>query len=303
MLFLTGGSGFVGSRFIELYPNRACITALERKNAIPFDDVRRIRGDLLDIESLVRGMKGCRAVVHVGGATPNRAYREQSYDATVIGTKNLLEAARTVGIRRFIFVSTDSVSGSQGPYALSKLTAEREITSSDLDWTIFRPRTIVGSGARDLGRMMKFWSRARWIPVIGDGTCLKQPVFVDDLCRAIAASLEDKDTMGRIITVAGEEGVALDDFVSTFARQLGNRNFRVIHLPLFLIRPAARLANRLNPNWGLNKERVEIITRSRIVAIDPFRRLINARPAGFEEMVARTVTGWLKAQENRSKDL
>ena len=303
MLFLTGGSGFVGSRFIELYPERGRITALERMHAIPIDGVRRIQGDLLDIDSLIRGMKGCRAVVHIGGATPNRAYLEGSYDATLIGTKNLIESARVVGIRRFIFVSTDSVTRSKGPYALSKLKAEQDITTSGLDWTIFRPRTIVGSGGKDLGRMMRFWSRARWIPVIGDGTCMKQPVFVDDLCKAIAASLENRETFGQIITVAGPEGVTLDGFVSLFARKLGNGNFRLIHLPIHLVRPVARLANYINPNWGLNSERVEIMTQSKIVAIDQFTQLINAEPARFEEMVVKTVEAWSKAHDGRSKDL
>ena len=266
-------------------------------------NVRRVQGDLLDIDSLVRGMKDCRSVVHVGGATPNRAYLERSYDATLIGTKNLIEAARMVGIRRFVFVSSDSVTRSHGPYALSKRKAEQDIMGSGLDWTIFRPRAIVGSGARDLGRMMKFWSHARWIPVIGDGTYLKQPVFVDDLCKAIAASLENRETFGQIITVAGTDGVEFNEFVSLFARKLGNRNFRLIHLPLFLVRSLARLAHFLNPGWGLNQERVEIITQSKIVAIDQFKKLINAEPAGFEEMVVKTVAALSRAHDGRSKDL
>ena len=139
--------------------------------------------------------------------------------------------------------------------------------------------------------------------MIGDGTYLKQPVFVDDTCKAIAASLESREAIGQIITVAGAEGVIFNDFVSLFAQKLGNRNFRLIHLPLFLVRPAARLAHYLKPNWGLDKERVEIITQSKIVAIDQFKKLINAEPTGFEEMVVKTVAVRSKAHEGCLNDL
>ncbi|MFQ5587234.1 MAG: NAD-dependent epimerase/dehydratase family protein [Nitrospiria bacterium] len=288
MLFLTGGSGFVGSRFIELYAERAQITALERKNAVRYEHVKRVPGDLLDLDSLVRGTKGCRAIVHNGGATPNRAYLEGHYNATLVGTKNMIAAAKANGIRRFIFVSTDCVTQSKGPYALSKLQAEEDVRASGLDWTIFRPKTIVGSGARDLGRMMKFWSRARWIPVIGDGTYRKQPVFVDDLCKAMFLSLDNKASYGQTVTAAGAEGVVFNDFVSRFARALGNRRFRLIHLPLTLVRSVARIAHVLNPKWGLNSERVDIITHSKIVEIERFKKLLGAEPAGFEEMVQKT---------------
>ncbi len=303
MLFLTGGSGFVGSRFIELYPERTQIVALERTNAVPFVEVKRLQGDLLDLDSLIRGTKGCLAIVHNGGSTPNRAYLEGHYDATIIGTKNLIDAAKQNGIKRFIFISSESVTQSKGPYAISKIKAEKDVRDSGLDWTIFRPKTIVGGEAKDLGRMLAFWSRSRWIPVIGDGSYLKQPVFVDDLCKAITASLENSQSYGQVVTVAGVEGVAFNEFVSRFAESLGNSDFRLIHLPINFVRPLAMLASLLNPKWGLNKERVDIITHSKTIEIDMFRKLLGAEPVGLKEMIQKTVAQWSKAHKNTSKNL
>lgn len=291
MLFLTGGSGFLGSRFIELHAERISIVALVRHNPIPSGLIKHVPGDLLDLNSLVDGTRGCRYILHCGGATPNRAYAEGHYAATLTGTRNLIEAAKKNHIRRFIFISSSSVTRSTGPYALSKLQAEEEVQRSGLDWTILRPKTIIGSGARDLGRMLKFWSRARWIPVIGDGTYVKQPVFVDDLCRAMFSALENDSSRGRIITAAGTEAVPFNEFVSRFARALGNSRYRMIHLPLSMVRPIAVLAGMLNPQWGLNSERVAIITNSHSENVSEFRALLDVEPIGFNEMVERTVAG------------
>ncbi|MFQ5543141.1 MAG: NAD-dependent epimerase/dehydratase family protein [Nitrospiria bacterium] len=292
-IFLTGGSGFVGSRWIDLNTDRIHIVALERKHPVS-NKITSVQGDLLDRNSLIQATRGCDCIVHNGGATPNRAYLEGSYDATLIGTKNLIEAGKIHGIKRFIFVSTDCVTQSEGPYALSKLKAEKDLMASGLDWTIFRPKTIVGSKAKDLGRMMKFWSSARWIPVIGDGTYLKQPVFVDDFCEAITRSIENKASFGQTITVAGADSIPFNDFVSTFANRLGNAHFRLIHFPLPLVYPAAAFAGFLNPKWGLNRERVEIITHSKMNDIAHFEKLLGFPPTGFKALVQKTTADWLK---------
>ncbi len=302
-VFLTGGSGFVGSRLIELNgqdnrspdANQISIVALERKNPIS-KKVTSIRGDLLDKNSLIQATRRCDCILHNGGSTPNRAYLEGNYNATLVGTKNLIEAAKIHGIRRFIFVSTDCVTQSVGPYARSKLKAEKDVMASGLDWTIFRPKTIVGSGARDLGRMMEFWSRARWIPVIGDGTYIKQPVFVDNLCKLMTTSIDNKAAFGQTITVAGADSVPFNDFVSTFAHKLDNTRFRLIHFPIPLVRPIASLAGFINPKWGLNRERVDIITHSKIADIAPFKKLLGSAPTPFKAMVSKTTEDWLKAQ-------
>ena len=297
MLFLSGGSGFVGSRLIEIYAPDLPIKALEHKTPLLSKSVTTISGDLLDLDALVQATRGCTSILHIGGASPNRAYRDGHFDATLNGTKNLIQAAQINGIARFIFISSSCATHASGPYGRSKLSAEKDVMNSGLSWTIFRPTTIVGTGGKDFSRMLQFWSKAKLIPVIGEGEYFKQPVFVDDLCKVIVKSVKNPDAFSRIIPVAGPDTLPFNLFVTAFANALGNQGFRLLHLPLAFVKPVAVIAMRLNPKWGLNSERVDIITHSNTFEITDFRKLLCAELTGFEKMTQLTVESWAKERK------
>lgn len=287
-IFLTGGTGFVGSRFIDLYHTSLDITALTRDN--PFgNQVGTAKGDLLDIDSLLPATKGCDAILHIGGATPNRAYAAGSFDATTVGTRNLIAAARANGIRRFIFVSSLCVLfPKKGPYARSKIEAEEAVMHSGLEWTILRPDTIVGPGAKDLERTLRIWRRARCIPVIGDGTYTSQPIHVDDVCAALCRALEMPASAGRAISVAGNDLVSFNEFARRFCRLIRKDRCRFVHIPKSAVYPLAWMASLIHPQWGLNAERVNIITTSHSVDLSLMRDLLRINPMPFEKAVSLT---------------
>lgn len=247
-IFLTGGTGFVGRRFVDLYRKRFAITALARSDALPGEGVRIAKGNLLDRDTLLSATKGCDAILHVGGATPNRAYAAGSFDATTVGTRNLIAAARAEGIRRFIFVSSLCVLfPKKGAYARSKIEAEEAVIGSGLEWTILRPDTIVGPGAKDLGRTLRFWKSARYMPIIGDGAYTSQPIHVDEVCDALAAALETPAAAGRAISLAGKDLVPFNEFARHFCHALGNTRCRFIHISKWLVSPLARIASFVHP--------------------------------------------------------
>lgn len=289
-LFVTGGTGFVGRRFIDLYHRKFDIIALVRRVSLPGTEVRTATGDLLDIESLLSATKGCDAILHIGGATPNRAYAAGNFDATTVGTGNLIAAARAHGIRRFIFVSSLCVLfPGKGPYARSKIEAEEAVTRSGLEWTILRPDTIVGPGAKDLGRTLRIWRKARYIPIIGDGAYTSQPIHVDDVCAALFAAIETPASAGQAIPIAGKDRVSFNEFAWRFCRAIGNDRCRVVPIPKPVVSALAWMASRIHPQWGLNTERVNIITTSHTVDLSLMRDLLRIDPMPFEEAVSRTV--------------
>lgn len=296
-IFLTGGTGFVGRRFIDLYRGRFAITALARSDAILGEEVRIAGGDLLDRDTLFSSMKGCDAILHIGGATPNRAYAAGSFDATTVGTRNLIAAARAEGIRRFIFVSSLCVLfPRKGAYARSKIEAEEAVIRSGLEWTLLRPDTIVGPGAKDLGRTLRFWKSARYIPIIGDGAYTSQPIYVDEVCDALAAALETPAAAGRAIPLAGKDLIPFNEFARRFCHALGNNLCRFAHIPKGFVYPLAGIASFVYPQWGLNPERVNIITEPHTVDLSLMRAVLRIEPRPFEEAVRLTVNPWLQGK-------
>ncbi len=289
-IFLTGGTGFVGSRFIDLYQEKLDMTALTR--GVPFSGkkVRSATGDLLDFNSVASAIKGCDAVLHIGGATPNRAYEAGNFDATTAGTRNLIAAAHAHGIKRFIFVSSLCVLfPKKGPYARSKIEAEEAIIRAGLEWTILRPDTIVGPGAKDLGRTLRIWRKARYIPIIGDGAYTSQPIHVDDVCAALFAAIETPASASQAISIAGKDRVSFNEFARRFCRAIGNEQCRVVPIPKPVVYPLAWMASRIHPQWGLNTERVNIITTSHTVDLSLMKDLLRIDPMPFEEAVSLTV--------------
>lgn len=301
-LFLTGGTGFVGGRFIDRYHRRFDITALVRGDSLPGKRVRITTGDLLDADSLLSAMKGCDAVLHIGGATPNRAYDAGNFDATTVGTRNLVAAALTHRIRRFIFVSSLCVLfPGKGPYARSKTEAEEAVMRCGLEWTILRPDTIVGPGAKDLGRTLRLWKSARYIPIIGDGAYTSQPIHVDEVCAALASALETSASVGQAISLAGKDLVPFNEFARRFCRALGNNRRRFVHIPKWFVYPLAGIASFVHPQWGLNPERVNIITEPHTVDLSLMRAVLRIEPMPFEEAVRLTVNQWLRGKTASSE--
>lgn len=132
-LLVTGGAGFIGSNFVRLQRQRHPKDRLVVLDALTYagnlhnlDDLRDdpgltfVRGDIGDgplVEGLLREHR-VDAVAHL--AAESHVDRSISgplpfIQANVVGTTTLLEAARRVGVGRFLHVSTDEVYGDLGP--------------------------------------------------------------------------------------------------------------------------------------------------------------------------------------------
>ena len=108
-VFVTGGGGFVGRRVLaELGRAGWTITALDRSGALdgasaPGGTI--VRGDLLAPETYRKAVGSCSVVVHLAAAT-GRAPASEHQRINAQGTEVLLDACRTTGVSRILFVSS-----------------------------------------------------------------------------------------------------------------------------------------------------------------------------------------------------
>lgn len=160
ILAITGGTGFVGSRLIELAVEAGHeVRALTRRPQPDIPRVTWVSGALdtpLALASLVRGAD---AVIHVAGVV-NAPDRAGFAAGNIAGTQAVVDAATVTGVRRFIHVSSLAAREPQlSDYGWSKAGAEHVVEASSLNWTIVRPTAIYGPGdmeMRDMFRMAKF---------------------------------------------------------------------------------------------------------------------------------------------------
>lgn len=188
MLALTGGTGFVGQAVLdEAGRRRLSVRALARREQPAREGVTWVRGDLADAAALGALVEGADAALHVAGAV-NAPDAAAFHDANVAGTERLIEAARTAGVGRLVFVSSLAArEPSLSAYGRSKRHAEEAVQTSGLDWTIVRPPAIYGPRDRE---MLDLFRAARFgvmpMPPAGRASM----IHVDDLARLLLDLVE-----------------------------------------------------------------------------------------------------------------
>ena len=236
---VTGGTGFVGAHLLRMASEQGYgIRALTRRPVASADGITWIEGALDRPESLRSLAEGADAVVHIAGLISGSRAEFEAVNAG--GTANMIEAARSAGVQRFIHISTLAAREPElSNYGWSKCETERIVKASGLDWTIVRPPAVFGPGDRETLELFKMAKRGLVaLPPRGRFSV----IHVEDLCRLILALLDAPENIGSIYEPDdGREG-GWDNrhFARTLGRLFGKRA-TTIAMPRLVLAGAARL--------------------------------------------------------------
>lgn len=181
---LTGGTGFVGSRLLDLLTAKGIqVQALARSPQQPREAVEWVPGSLSDAGSVDALVAGADAVIHVAGVINARSNAEFEL-GNVAGTQAVAEAARAAGVRRFVHVSSLAAKlPSLSRYGASKAKAEDVVAASRLDWTIVRPPAVYGPGDRET---LELFRMARLGLVLTPAKGRLSLIHADDLAELLS---------------------------------------------------------------------------------------------------------------------
>jgi len=203
-LLITGGSGYFGTVLTDLALARGDRVRIFDVNApAPREGaVEYANGDVRDRDALRAACAGIDAVLHNVAQVPLARDRELFWSVNVLGTANLLVAARDAGVAKVVHTSSSAVFGipesnpvtEDSPcrpleaYGRAKLQAEvlcREAVDAGLDVTIVRPRTILGHGRLGIMAILfEFVAEGAPVFVLGGGGNRYQFVHASDLADA-----------------------------------------------------------------------------------------------------------------------
>jgi len=249
MILVTGASGFVGRHVVrELASGGAHVRAMVRtaRGAAVLDsvDCELVRGDVTDPASLRAAARGMRTIVHLVAIVAGSPATFERVMAA--GTGNLVEAARESGVRHIVLMSALGTGpGATVPYFRAKWAAEQAVASSGVGHVIMRPSFVFGVDGGALPRLVRIARLAPVTPVIGPGTQRVQPIWVDDLVRAVRLAVEADGTSAPV-ELGGPDAVTWSELWRRIKTALGTRR-PAMHVPFWLARGPAALFERIPP--------------------------------------------------------
>ncbi len=257
-VLVTGGAGFIGSHFVD-----RCLAAGDdvrvldnfatghRDNILHvLDEVDVVEGDIQSYERAHNAVRGCDAVVHLAAlpSVPRSVQDPLTSNASnVIGTLNVLLAARDSDVGRVVFASSSSVYGANrelpkhedlaaqpmSPYAVAKLAGEGYCRSFHdvygLDTVSLRYFNVFGPRQDPLSQYAAVIPNfitaflARQPPTIfGDGEQSRDFTYVENVVEGTGRALTAENVGGQAFNLACGERTTLNDLVAELCTITGH---------------------------------------------------------------------------------
>ncbi len=262
-ILVTGGAGFIGSHLVEkLLETGHHVVILDdfndfydpqikHENIAGFlNDVTLCQVDLRDSESVrtIFRRKKIDAIAHLAaraGVRPSIQQPRLYYDTNVIGTLNLLEAARVMGVERFVFASSSSVYGAlktvpfsedqhliqtMSPYGATKIAGEFLCSSyahlHQMRVVSLRYFTVYGPRQRPDLAIHKFTRRIHAgepIDQFGDGNTRRDYTYIEDIIQGTMAALDYNGPLYEVFNLGESETISLKDLILAIEDALGKK--------------------------------------------------------------------------------
>jgi NADH dehydrogenase len=286
-VFLTGASGFVGSNMLqrllgEGHSVRALVRGPGKAAKAGLSGVEYFAGDVVSGAGLDAAMHGCDAVVHLVGIIMEKG--SNTFDAVHhLGTRNVVEAAKRNGIKRFVQMSalgvrTDGVAA----YQTSKWLGEEEVRKSGIPYCILRPSLIFGPGDGFVTQMMGAMRTAPLFrPVPGDGRPKFRPIHIDDVTQCFVRALTSEAATGKTIDLGGADELTLNEVLTEIARCAGIRK-PAVHIPMPLMMAAAAVLQTVLPNPPVTVGQLKMLKEGSTCDIGPMKQIFAIAPRRFQ---------------------
>jgi UDP-glucose 4-epimerase len=263
-VLITGGTGFIGSFVVEeLLTKGHDIVIIANGRQLPHylenlsTKITYYQGDFGEIDVLEKALPGCDAVIHLAWSTvPKQTKGATAFEFTsnINSSINLIEKCVDFNINKIIFISSGgTIYGIPefipihelhglnpiSNYGLSKLTTEKLLHlyhySHKINYTVLRVSNAYGERQNFyknqgvIGVWLKNIFQNKEIEIWGDGSIVRDYVYVEDVASSIIKALDTVDGAS-IYNIGSGEGVSLNDILKEMEKIL-DVSFKVIYKP------------------------------------------------------------------------
>ncbi len=290
MILITGAAGYIGSHLVArlvaegerprcLVRNRA-----HAASVLPVEKVELVEGDTTRPETLTAAVQGVDTIVHAAFITADRKPSAgNDYNTTnVQGTANLVKAAQEAGVKRIIEISgLGTKPAKPGSYMQGRYLAEQMVKESGLQWTIIQPSVLFGKNAPFIKGLSDLIRSIPIVPLIGGGSLLFQPIYVEDVVTIIMKVLADpQGTSGKTYTIGGPEYYSFTRIIDELLHAMHKTRIKA-PAPTPLVGVGAAVMEAVLPRPPLTKAAMTLFTFDNITDRDSVQRNFSFTPMSF----------------------
>ena len=257
-VFITGGTGFVGSVVAEkIKSSGASVTLLERnKKKIPhlkelgFEVFEGTLEEKSAVSAFLSSNKFDAAINLIGiiRSLPDFSFQKVHVDYV----NALLELAKESGIERFIHMSAlGAAENSDSEYFSTKYEGESLVRNSGLKWTVFRPSLIFGNNAGFFDDLIDLVKTRAFVPIIGTGETKFAPIDVFSVAEAYNNALYNEKTINKVFQLCGPDTFTFEGIIDLIMEISPPKKLK-IHAPSFIAEKSLNFIEKLSSSLSKN---------------------------------------------------
>lgn len=233
-VFVVGATGFLGMEICRqlIQANKKVkglvrtTSAPEKVQALKEMGVEIIVGDMKERSSLMPGCQVSDAVISTATSTISRQEGDSIETVDEAGQLNLVDAAVTGGVKKFVFISFGEIPGDI-PLQNAKRAVENKLRESKLDYTILQPNTFMEIW---LSPVLGFDYPNAKATIYGTGETKSSWISLKDVATFAVAALDNPAARNATIEIGGPEELSALEVVKIFEEQ-GGKPFTLQHVP------------------------------------------------------------------------
>jgi uncharacterized protein YbjT (DUF2867 family) len=272
LVTIFGGSGFLGRYVVRALAERHCRLRIAVRHPYFVEHLQRlgrpgqIRAVRADVRfpRLVEGaVRDAEIVINLVGILSERG--EQGFDAVQgEGGGTVARAVARIGAQLIHVSAIGADANSPAAYARSKARGEALVLAELPGVTIFRPSLMFGPEDKFFNRFAAMARILPFLPLIGDGQTLFQPVFVGDVARAVAKAVSGEARANTVYELGGPEVKTLRELMEFVLATIGQQR-PLLPIPFAIVRFQASVLQFL-PIPPFTPDEVELLGRDNIVS-------------------------------------
>jgi len=263
-------------------------------------------------------MTGVDCVIHTAALSSPWGKREEFVAANVTTQSNLLQAAKSNAVARYIYISTPSLyfelkdkynikesdplpSKYINAYAETKRLAEIELEKAGIPYVILRPRALTGRGDTVImPRLIRAYDEGR-MKIVGDGENIADLTSVANVADAIVLALTTEKGINQTFNITNGAPVKLWDSIANVLNKLGKTPptkkvpFWIVKTIAKVMETKSKMTNMKEP--ALTVYGVGILAKSMTMDINKAKSLLGYEPKVTTKEAIEEFVNWYKGNE------